>query len=168
MATNAAYTPDRGMLVPIVMVSPLTPVVSLAPFGHADVSMIVELGPSGLVLPPGLLPAGLAVERLPPHADARSETATRQTTTPPARARNGRALRRSFMAERPLGSADSGRRRGRGRRSGRGAGPAGLARRVLSVRRLHASSRRAPPTTPSGNTYMSTINVMPKIAGETT
>src|SRR2546429_8825487 len=146
MATNAAYTPDRGMLVPIVRVSPLTPVVSLAPFGHADVSMIVELVPPGVVVPPELLPAGLAVERLPPHADARSETATRQTTTPPARARIGRALRRSFMAERPLSVArtqvDAG--------VAGVAGAAGLARRVRSVRRLHANRRRLPPTTPSG------------------
>src|SRR5438045_2676401 len=98
MFVNGAYSPDSGRLVPNVTVLPLTPVVSLAPFGHVDVSMRVDEVEPGVVVPPELLPAGFAVDRLPPHADARSATTTRQIAAPPARVRCGRGTsRRSFM-----------------------------------------------------------------------
>ena len=41
-------------------------------------------------------------------------------------------------------------------------------RRVDNLRRASRRSRRPPPTTPSGSTYMSRIKVTPKIAGDTT
>src|SRR5690242_4814231 len=95
MFENGAYRPDSGRLVPNVIVLPFTPVVSLAPFGQFDVSMIDDVVPP--VVPVPELPAGLAVERLPPQAAASSAT-TRQSATVPTRVRCGRrATRRSFM-----------------------------------------------------------------------
>src|ERR1051326_4125966 len=95
--------PDSGRLWPTVIVLPLTPVVSFC-FGHAEVSMMVDDVPPGVVVPPEPLSAGLAVERLPPHADASSATTTRQTVTPPVSVRcERRAARRSVTPERPPG-----------------------------------------------------------------
>src|SRR5690242_6130297 len=95
--------PDSGRLVPKVIVLPFTPVVSSAPFGQLDVSMSDDAPPAAVVPEP--LEAGLAVERLPPQADASNATTTRQTTTPAGPRRcEGRAARRSFIGERPVSS----------------------------------------------------------------
>jgi|SRR6478609_3340776 hypothetical protein len=97
MFVNGAYSPDSGRLVPNVTVLPFTPVVSLAPFGHVDVSIKVDDVEPGVVVPPELLSAGFAVERLPPHADATIAITTTQTAAP-ARVRRGRLTsRRAFI-----------------------------------------------------------------------
>src|SRR5262245_41794355 len=95
MFENGAYNPDNGRLVPKVIVSPFTPVVSLAPFGQADVSINVDDVEPGVVSEPLL--GGLAVERLPPQADASSATASRQVATAPTRERWKRRAGRAFM-----------------------------------------------------------------------
>src|SRR5690349_2700972 len=129
MFENGAYRPDSGKLVPNVTVLPLTPVVSLAPFGQLEVSISVDDVPPDEVVPPELLLGGLAVERLPPHADETSATTTRQTATPRGRARcRRRTLRRSFMGDVlsvARAQVDTG-----------AAGAADLVRRGRSVRRL--------------------------------
>src|SRR6185369_4517135 len=85
IALTGAYVPDWATLVPMVIVLPVTPVVSL-PDGHADVSMIVEevVEP---VEPLGEVVAGFAVERFPLHAAATSANTMTRTIAAPERTR---------------------------------------------------------------------------------
>ena len=157
IALNGAYVPDCGKLVPIVIVSPLTPVVSLSG-GHVDVSMIDPVDP---------LPAGGRAGRVDARLRGRPVAAARGADQRDggARARprlRGAAPRRtggtatidhgdvlSFWRGWDLGSQGRGCRRSR-------------LRRDRSVRPAMPRSRRPPPTMPSGSTYISTIRMMPK------
>ena len=87
-------SPTAARLVPIVIVSPLTPVVSLSA-GHDDVSMTRCAGRRrSRWLPTRLLVAGFAVERLPPHAAPTRATAATSAIARPRRAPLARAARR--------------------------------------------------------------------------
>jgi hypothetical protein len=72
------------MLVPIVIVSPLTPVVSFG-VGHVDVSTTVEEG-GPPVLPLGDVVDGFAVERFPLQAAPTNATTIANAIATPGRA----------------------------------------------------------------------------------
>ena len=150
---KAEYVPDSGRLVPSLIVLPVMPWVRVDG-SHCDVSMTAVVPVVAPVPPAGVV--GLVVlellRPLPHAATTRAKSSAERHRPHRPNSCRGRTVGHGVDSFHVGGLANI--------RHTRAVEGLRRRRRIVAI-----ATRRPPPTSPSGRTYMSRINPMPKIAG---